>query len=183
VAGKLRLPRGPATVLDIGGGHGWYSASLCRRYPRLRATVLDLPGSARVGRGIVAAAGLSDRVSHRDGDALTADLGSGYAAVLCFNLVHHLGPEQIVALFTRIRAALAPGGSLAVLDAFAFPSRRPNPAAATLGMFMYLSSGARCYPVVDLYRWLARSGYARPRRIPARRIPGLALYQAAPAPD
>ena len=31
---------GCAKLLDIGGGHGWYSAELCRRYPRLTATVL-----------------------------------------------------------------------------------------------------------------------------------------------
>ena len=90
VAKKLPLPRRPRALLDIGGGHGWYSACLCRRHPGLTATVLDLPGSAAVGREIIAAAGLPDRVLFRDGDATTADLGGGYDAVLCFNLVHHL---------------------------------------------------------------------------------------------
>src|SRR5215469_2463522 len=60
VARTLRLPGHPGSVLDIGGGHGWYSAQLCRRYRHLTATVLDLPGSAAIGREIIAAAGLSD---------------------------------------------------------------------------------------------------------------------------
>ncbi len=179
VARKLRVPPHARTVLDIGGGHGAYPIELCRRHPALTATVLDLPGSARIGRELVAAAGLADRISFREGDARHADLGAGYDLVLCFNLVHHLTPAEIVALFTRIRAALAPGGSLAVLDGFSAPTRRPQPAAATLSLFMYLSSGSRAYPRDQLGDWLSRAGFAAPRRIPARRIPGLALYQAA----
>jgi 2-polyprenyl-3-methyl-5-hydroxy-6-metoxy-1,4-benzoquinol methylase len=176
VARKLRLPAGARSLLDIGGGHGWYSAQLCRRHPGLSATVLDLPGSAIIGREIIAAAGMSDRVRHREGDAITAELGSGYDGVLCFNLVHHLRPEQIVGLFTRIHAALAPGGSLAVMDAFAEPSRRASAAANFLGLFVYLSSGAQVHTPAELRGWLAEAGFAAPRRIPVLRIPGQAMY-------
>ena len=148
VARKLRLPSGARQLLDIGGGHGLYSAALCRRHPGLTATVLDLPGSAAVGREIVAAAGMADRVRFRDGDATAGDLGSaglgsGYDAVLCFNLVHHLGPDQIPALFGKAREALAPGGTLAVMDAFADPAGRASAAANFLGLFVYLSSGSQ----------------------------------------
>ncbi|PRC49425.1 methyltransferase type 12, partial [Mycobacterium sp. ITM-2017-0098] len=125
------------SLLDIGGGHGWYSAQLCRRYPRLTATVFDLPGSAAIGREIIAGAGMADRVVHRDGDATTDDLGTGYDAVLCFNLLHHMTAEQTVHLFGRIHTALAPGGTLAVMDAFAEPGRRTSAQANVLGLFMY----------------------------------------------
>jgi 2-polyprenyl-3-methyl-5-hydroxy-6-metoxy-1,4-benzoquinol methylase len=176
VARKLRLPAGARSLLDIGGGHGWYSAQLCRRHPGLSATVLDLPGSAAIGREIIAAAGMSDRVRHREGDAITADLGSGYDGVLCFNLVHHLRPEQVVGLFTRIHGALAPGGSLTVMDAFAEPSRRASAAANFLGLFVYLSSGAQVHTPTELRGWLAEAGFGAPRRIPILRIPGQAMY-------
>src|SRR6185437_10424888 len=126
VAKKLPLPARPRTLLDIGGGHGGYSAALVERYPTLHATILDLPGSAAIGRELIAAAGLADRVTFREGDATTADLDGGYDAVLCFNLVHHLGPDDAAALFRRIGAALNPGGTLAVLDVFAEPGRRAS---------------------------------------------------------
>ena len=101
VARKLRLPGDPRSLLDIGGGHGWYSAELCRRYPQLTATVFDLPGSAAIGREIIALAGMADRVRYRDGDATADDLGSGYDGVLCFNLVHHLTPTRSSASSAR----------------------------------------------------------------------------------
>jgi SAM-dependent methyltransferase len=176
VARKLRLPADPRSLLDIGGGHGWYSAQLCRRYPHLTATVLDLPGSAAIGREIIAAAGLSDRVRHRDGDATVDDLGSGHDAVLCFNLVHHLKPDQIAGLLKRIHGALAPGGTLAVMDAFAEPDRRKSAAANFLGLFVYLSSGSSVHTPAQLREWLREAGFGAPRKIRILRIPGQAMY-------
>ncbi len=181
VARKLRLPGGARSLLDIGGGHGWYSAELCRRYPGLTATVLDLPGSAAIGREIIAAAGLADRVRHADGDATTADLGTGHDVVLCFNLLHHLAPGQITGLLRRIRAALAPGGTLVIMDAFADPARRASAAANVLGLFVYLSSGSQVHTQAELRGWLAQAGFAAPRRVRVPRIPGQALYVARPA--
>ncbi|MDY6996684.1 MAG: class I SAM-dependent methyltransferase [Actinomycetota bacterium] len=176
VAKKVRLTSDSRRLLDIGGGHGWYSAQLCRRHPRLTATVLDLPGSAAIGREIIAGAGLAHRVEHRDGDATTADLGTGYDAVLCFNLLHHLSADQSVELLSRVREALVPGGVLAVMDAFAEPSRRTSAAANVLGLFVYLSSGAQVHPPERLYGWLRAAGFGTPRRVRILRIPGQAMY-------
>jgi SAM-dependent methyltransferase len=183
VARRLRLPRDARTMLDIGGGHGWYAARLCDRHSQLTATVLDLPGSAAVGREIIAKAGYADRVRHRDGDAMTADLGHGYDAVLCFNLVHHLTAEQTVALFRKAYQALAPGGVLAVLDVFAAPRRRVSAQANALGLFVYLSSGSRVRTEGELRGWLRAAGFPAPRKTRILRLPGQALYTARkPAP-
>jgi len=183
VARKLPLPPGPRALLDIGGGHGGYAAALCERHPALRATVLDLPGSAAIGRELIAAAGLADRVTFRDGDATTADLaadtGGGYDAVLCFNIVHHLAPAAAAALFRKIAAALNPGGTLAVLDVFAEPGRRASAHADMLALFVYLSSGARVHTPKELGEWLRDAGFSPPRRIRLLRIPGLVLQVAA----
>jgi protein-L-isoaspartate O-methyltransferase len=178
VARKLPLPGRPHALLDIGGGHGWYSACLCRRHPELTATVLDLPGSVAIGQEIIAAAGLADRVRFRAGDVTTADLGSGYDAALCFNLVHHLTPEQAVGLFGRAREALKPGGTLAVLDVFADTGRRASAHANVLALFVYLSSGAQVHTSAQLTDWLRDAGFGPPRTIRILRIPGLTLRVA-----
>jgi len=178
LARKLPLPPRPRTLLDIGGGHGWYSACLCRRHPGLTATVLDLPGSAAVGRELIAAAGLSDRVRFRDGDATSADLGGGYDAVLCFNLVHHLAPDEAAALLNRAAAALNPGGTLAILDVFADHGRRAPAHADVLALFVYLSSGAQVHTPAQLAGWLADAGLGPPAEVRVLRIPGLALRVA-----
>ena len=82
--------------------------ALCRRHPGLRATIVDLPGSARIGREIVAEAGMADRVHHVEGDMFEADLGGPHDGALCFNIVHHLSPERAKALFARIPPCCGP---------------------------------------------------------------------------
>ena len=107
-----------------------------------------------------------------------ADLGDGYDAVLCFNLVHHLEPDQIAALFRRAHKALNPGGTLAVLDAFAEHGRRRQAQADMLALFVYLSSGAQIHTPAELAGWLRDAGFASPRKVRVLRIPGLTLQVA-----
>jgi ubiquinone/menaquinone biosynthesis C-methylase UbiE len=181
VAKALRLPKEPKALLDVAGGHGWFSAELCRRHDGLKATVVDLPASAAVGRQIVAEHGMSDRVEHREGDAFEVDLGGPYDGALCFNLIHHFGPEQNVTLFKRIHAVLKPGGTFAVLDLFTPKEGAPADASAFLGLFFYLTSAAATYSHEQVAEWLVEAGFEKPRRVRIRRIPGQTLYEARKA--
>lgn len=177
-AKAVSLPSRPTALLDVAGAHGWFSAALCKRHPTLRATVVDLPGSARVGREIIAAAGMGDRVEHRDGDMFEADLGGPYDGALVFDIVHHLSGEQIVTLLSRVRAALRPGGTLAVLDMFRSDARRQRASAAALGLFFHLTSGADLYTPAELAGFMREAGFGAPKRTKVRRIPDQDLYQA-----
>jgi ubiquinone/menaquinone biosynthesis C-methylase UbiE len=178
VARAVDLGERPTALLDVAGGHGWFSAELCRRHETLRATVVDLPGSARVGRRIIAQAGMSDRVEHVEGDMFEADLGGPYDGALVFDIVHHLSAEQIVALLRRVRAALKPGGTVAVLDMFRSDARRQRASAAALGLFFHLTSGADLHSPAEMSAHLREARFATPRRVPVRRLPDQALYLA-----
>ena len=178
VARGLRLPSEPRSLLDVAGGHGWFSAELCRRHPTLKATVIDLPGSAAIGRDIIAGAGLSDRVRHVEGDLATSDFGGPHDAALCFNIVHHLTPEQNVSLLRRIHDSLAPGGTVAVLDLFTPPPQKRPDSAALVGLFFFLTSAAGTYGPEDLFEWLEQADFERPRKVRIRRIPVQTLYEA-----
>jgi len=92
------------------GSSRWRCA---QRHPELRATVVDLPGSAAIGREIVVGAGMADRVGHVDGDMFEVDLGGPHDGALAFNIIHHLSPAQITRLFGRIAAALRLGATFA----------------------------------------------------------------------
>lgn len=178
VAKALRLPDAPRSLLDLAGGHGWFAAELCRRHPTLSATVVDLPQSAAVGRRIMAETGMAHRVEHREGDMFAADLGGPHDGALCFNIIHHLEPEAVVALFRRVGETLRPGGTLAVLDLFLGPpSRRPD-MSAFLGMHFWLTSGAATYAPSELAEWLHEAGFSAPRRVRIRRLPNQTLYEA-----
>jgi 2-polyprenyl-3-methyl-5-hydroxy-6-metoxy-1,4-benzoquinol methylase len=178
VAKAIRLADSPTALLDVAGGHGWFSAELCKRHETLRATVIDLPGSVRVGREIIAKAGLSDRVEHREGDMFEADLAGPYDGALVFDIIHHLSGDQLLALLRRVRAALEPGATLAILDMFRSDSRRQRASAAALGLLFHLTSGADLHSPEELAGYVTAAGFSRPKRTKIRRIPDQDLYQA-----
>ena len=99
--------------------------------------------------------------------------------MLCFNIVHHLSPEGNVALLRRIRDALSPGGTIAVLDLFMPPpDTRADAGAMLAGPVLLpdvLGGDVQGGPARD---WLAQAGFDRPRRIKLRRLPNLALFEA-----
>ncbi|HEU4393651.1 MAG TPA: class I SAM-dependent methyltransferase [Solirubrobacterales bacterium] len=178
VAKAVPLPRGAHSVLDVAGGHGEFSMALCRRHDGLRATVVDLPGSARVGREIVAAAGMQERVRHLVGDMFETDYDGHYDGALCFNIVHHLSPEQTRALFARIRVSLRPGAPLCVLDLYDRPAGRQANLASVLGLFFHLTSGADTYSTDEVSRWMGESGYGTAAVKSFRTLPDLRMLVA-----
>jgi len=181
VAKAIPLARGAHSILDVAGAHGEYSMALCRRHEGLRATIVDLPGSARVGEEIVAAAGMADRVRYVVGDMFEVDYDGHYDGALCFNIIHHLEPEQMRALFARIRAVLRPGAPLCVLDLYDPPGGRRANLASILGLFFHLTSGADTYTTEEVGRWMGESGYEGVEAKNLRRLPDLQLLIARAA--
>ncbi len=118
VVRRLTLPKSPRRMLDIGGSHGFWSVSFCRRYRGLSSTIIDLPEAIRHAAPILAREGMGERVVHRAGDALTSDLGEDYDLVFLGSLVHHLDDATNAALMKRVARALKPGGVVAIYEAF-----------------------------------------------------------------
>jgi hypothetical protein len=178
VAKALPLQRGAHSLLDVAGAHGEFSMALCRQHPGLKATVVDLPGSARIGREIVSGAGMDDRVHHVEGDMFDADFGGPHDGALCFNIVHHLTPERARELFAKVRTALRPGAPLCVLELYDRPEGQTPDSGSILGLFFHLTSGADTYTVEQVSSWLRDSGFDAAHKHTFRTLPSLAMLSA-----
>lgn len=167
VARRIRLPDGASRAIDVGGGHGLFAVALCRRYPALRATVFDTPKALAPARETLREAGMAERIELREGDALRDDLGGPYDAALLFNVVHGLQPDELATILGRIRAALAPGGRIFVLDQLS-DSRTVGPATrgmrALLGLTYRIVLGGRLWSYAEVASSLAAAGFADARR-------------------
>ena len=165
VALRLPMPRHARTMLDIGGSHGYYSVALCRRYPDLRATVLDLPEAVEAAAPLLAREGMGDRVVHWADSALTADLGSErYDLILIANLVHHFTEAQNRDLVRRCARALRPGGRL-VIGEVARPEtpREAGQIGALTDLYFAITSAGGTWTFAEMADW-QRSAGLRPRR-------------------
>ena len=180
VVRSIPLPRGARHVMDLGGAHGWFAAELCRHNKGLKATVLDLEGSVRVGREIIAQAGLSHLVTHKDGDILTSELGGPYDGLLLFQVMHHLSPAQNVALLRRVRTALTHKGTLAVLEYLREDVEKPASAAPLIGLHYFLTSKAAAYTPAEMEGFLDDAGFRIESMKPVRHLPLQTLIIARP---
>ncbi|WP_254535563.1 acetylserotonin O-methyltransferase [Halomarina litorea] len=166
VVEAVELPDGATRILDVGGGHGLYSAALCRAHPGLEATVFDRPDVEPVTAEVLAEEGMAHRVSFVGGDYLVDDLGTGYDAALLFNVVHAHTPEEVRALLDRVAGSLRMGGLVAVIDQFEGSARTPAwHAALQFVSLNYLATiGASIHEYADLAEWLSEAGFANVRR-------------------
>jgi hypothetical protein len=182
VARRLRLPAGARRMLDIGGSHGFYSVSLCRRHPELRSEILDLPQAVKHAAPVLAREGMGDRVVHRAGNALTSDLGTGWHLIFMSALVHHFSAEQNRELMRRCAAALAPGGVFAILDAIRIdPGTEVSQIGGLLDLFFGLTSQSGSWSGAEMASWQRDAGL-QPRNLMRLRMVRDIGIQAAVRP-
>ncbi len=173
----MPIAAGATRFLDLGGAHGLLGAAICRRHPPMRSTVIDLPQALEHGRALAHEGGYADLVDYRAGDLLT-DRFEESDAVLLSNVFHHLGPEQVVSVLGRVRAALRPGGTVAIWELEAPGRQSAAGHAALTALFFRLTSTSDTYHGSQFASWLAAAGFSRIRILRPRRSPARVLVLA-----
>lgn len=177
VVSKVNLDPHAHRLLDVGGGHGFYSVRFCQRYPGLRATVFDWPEALKVADCTIAHEGMGDRVELQEGDMWVDGLGSGYDIALLFNVIHMYPPKKNIALVQRVSDALKSGGLLVVMDQVASKGQgSASKAIARLqGLQLFNSVLGQTYPANEIALWLGESGFTSVRTQMLRKAPSSGL--------
>ncbi len=180
VARRTPVPRGATAMLDVGGAHGLFSAALCRRHRRLRATVLDLPEAVGFESARPEFEDVGDRIVFRTGDARTEDLGSeAFDLILIANLLHHLSADESRDLVRRAANALRPGGRLVVQELFALPPGAPvGQVAALADLYFALTSRSGTLSTADVALWLREAGLKSGKTVRFVTFPGAGQHTA-----
>ncbi|WP_233192791.1 methyltransferase [Acidimangrovimonas sediminis] len=126
------------SLLDVGGGTGAMTISLCREYPDLHATIIDFPNVAEIGWRFVSEAGLVDRVRYIPGNAVAVAWPGNQDAILMSYLMSGVPGDDVEGLMRKAFEALAPGGKLMVHD-FMVEEDRRGPALAALWQLQHMA--------------------------------------------
>jgi len=103
-------------LLDIGGGSGAYTLAFCAAYSQLKATILDFPQTVETAKRYAREAGLTDRLAHLAGNAITTEWAAGHDVVLMSYVWSAVGGADIAILARRAFEALPSGGLVLVHD-------------------------------------------------------------------
>jgi SAM-dependent methyltransferase len=180
VAKHLPLPRNARQMLDIGGAHGFFSVAICRRYPRLRATIVDLPHAIENAAPLLAKEGMGDRVVHRAGNALAENLGSEiYDLVFMAAIVHHFDDATNRKLMIRIGRALRPGGVVAIWEPVRQDAaRKIRQIGGLMDLFFGFFSEAGTWSAAEIASWFREAGLHSAKVQRPWLMPDLALHSA-----
>lgn len=178
---RVKLARPPRRLLDVGGGHGMFSVAFCRNWDGLTAEVLDLAPACVFGHEMVVEEGFADRVVHRPGDFRECDWGTGWDVVLLFNVIHNATGAEAERMFRSAWEALAPGGTLVVLDGEHRPRRSDTSTMAGWNeLFFFLLSASETWPEDVIRRWVEQAGFVGLRRRRIMTMPEFVLTAIRP---
>jgi ubiquinone/menaquinone biosynthesis C-methylase UbiE len=129
---------GRRRLLDVAGGSGAFSITLCDRYPEMTSVIIDFPNVIEVARRYVDAAGSGSRIQMIAADALNVEWPGDQDVILMSYLLSAVGQSEIPVLFSKAYEALTPGGLLVIHD-FMLDDDRDGPALAALWFVQYLA--------------------------------------------
>ncbi|MFI5172250.1 MAG: class I SAM-dependent methyltransferase [Chitinophagales bacterium] len=174
MAKKIPVPNGAEKMLDIGGSHGLYSIELCKKYPALSSTILELEGAVEHASKIAQRYDQSGRVKHKAGNALTDDLGENqYDIVMINNVVHHFTNEQNIALAKKIARSLKPNG-IYIIGEF-LRNEKPGQGGvmgAATSLYFSLTSSSGNWSESEMKSWQNAAGLKPLKVLSAMTIPG-----------
>ena len=175
-----RLAAPGLRVLDLGAGAAPWSLALAARHPDVRVTAVDLPGVLPATRRAVAAAGRAAQFAFVAGDLFAVDFGpAAHDLAIVGNVCHLFGEATNRRLLRRLRGALRPGGTVAILDAL--PNERldgPRPVALYALGLLLRTRGGGVYPFSTYAGWLRASGYEAVERADLSDAPPISLVAA-----
>jgi hypothetical protein len=149
------------TLLDLGGGAGTHAMAFCQAYPKLAATVFDLPETLPTTERLVKEAGLEGRIRLLPGDFNRDDLGGPYDAILMSDILHYQGAEANAVLVRKVHGALASGGRLVIKDRFLDESGTSPAWTAVFAVHILVNTEkGRCYTMAEAVQWLKDAGFA-----------------------
>lgn len=160
---------GRRTMLDLGGGAASYSIALCAANPQLRSIVIDAKEPLEVARPLVAEQHLQDRITLREDDMHTADLGTDSDVVLISGVVLIKSEAECRAAFRRAYDALVPGGLIIVQDFMRIDhsnKRRFLDTMMDLYVIIGFDPGAGDRYGDEYAAWLQDTGFTNIRQIP-----------------
>ena len=153
-------------LLDVGSGPATYPIALCKKFPKLRATIFDLSATLNITRRFVREAGMEDRIRIIAGDYRSDPIPGTYDVVFLSNIIHGEDYQKNETLIRKLANNLKPSGRMMIKD-HVLDDDRVNPAVGAIFSLLMLltTAGGRCYSFSEIKNWMIRADLSNIERI------------------
>ncbi len=149
-------------LLDLGGGTGAMSIGLCETFPKLKATVFDLPENVKKAAEFISKSKLQTKIKTIGGDIIKDELPKIFDVVLLANLLSVFDAATNKKLFARIYKML-PKDGVCIISGWILDKDRLSPEISILFCLEDI-----CWNSPDVERsfevyesWLKESGFKK----------------------
>jgi predicted O-methyltransferase YrrM len=157
---------GAAQLLDVGSGPATYPIALCKRFPKLHATIFDLPTTLKFTQRYVRESGMDDRIRLVAGDYRKDAIPGSYDIIFLSNIIHGESEQENYSLVGKLAGHLKQGGRLVIKDHILDETRASPPVGALFSLLMLLTTtGGRCYSLSEITSWMERAGLSHVQQI------------------
>jgi hypothetical protein len=102
-------------LVDVGGGHGVFLATILRAHPEMRGTLFDQPAVVAGADSALGAPDLRHRSQIIGGDFFAA-VPAGADAYILRQIIHDWNDEQSIAILRNCRQSMSPHGRVLVVE-------------------------------------------------------------------
>lgn len=162
--GAVWQPPEARRVVDVGGAHGAFLASVLKQRQGARGVLFDLPHVVDGATPALRAAGVSERVELVSGDFLK-EVPSGGDLYLLKHIVHDWDDATVRVILGHVRRGIAADGTLVVVEMLLPEDGSPSP-AVLLDLNMLVMLPGRERTATEMRALLASAGFEVTRVVP-----------------
>ena len=174
----LEIPKaaGPVSVLDVAAGSGVWGIAIAQLSPTVTVTAVDWPNVLEITKQVAEKNGVGNRLKTSPGDLLAADFGKGHQVATLGHILHSEGRERSRKLLKKTFEALAPGGTIAIMEFLPNEERTGPPDALIFAVNMLaMTETGDTYPFGEISGWLREAGFVNPRLLDVPAVSPLVL--------
>jgi hypothetical protein len=156
---------GIRTVVDVGGRRGRMLVPILKANPSLRGILFDLPDVVKVGKGLLAVAGVADRCEAIGGDFFEAVPAGGDAYILS-EIAHDYDDDLTLRILRNCHRAMAERGKLLVVELVVPLGSEPSVSKLLDVQLLMMNPGGRERTEAEFCALFETAGFRLTRIIP-----------------
>ena len=114
------------TIVDVGGATGNMLAAVLNKHPGPRGILFDRPHVVTDAPALLAAKGVSDRVTIESGDFFKS-VPAGADAYIVSHIIHDWDDDRCQVILRHVRDAMKPASRLLIVEMVLAPGDEPHP--------------------------------------------------------
>ncbi len=161
---KLSRKRKAFSILDLGAGSGVWGITLAKHAASAKILAVDWPDVLKTTRKVAKKHGVGKQLKTAAGDLLEADFGKDHLVATIGHILHSEGEARSRELLKRTFDALAPGGTVAIMEFLPNDQRSgpPLPLIFAVNMLLNTQKGDT-FTFREISAWLKEAGFENPR--------------------